>query len=146
MPSCIHSVPNFFDICSIVAMCWGVHMDMTCLSHVVHVGDSFINVLAFLVRQLELKACRLHASTMHVHSTMVGFGVPLMMLMDVYERWGQVTLSCASYPQNCITVLASVLVTKLWKYGQWLSAGFRSAFIKYDSGVIRDLLWILKYK
>lgn len=40
----------------------------------------------FLVRQLELKACRLHASTVHVHSTMVALGVPLMMLMDVYER------------------------------------------------------------
>ena len=48
--------------------------------------DSFINVLAFLVRQLELKACRLHADTVQVHSTMVALGVPLMMLMDVYER------------------------------------------------------------
>jgi len=63
-----------------------MHMDMTCLSLAVRVGDSFINVLAFLVRQLEVKACRLHASTVHVHSTMVGLGVPLMMLMDVYER------------------------------------------------------------
>jgi hypothetical protein len=61
-------------------------MDVTCLSPTVLVGDSFINVLAFLVRQLELKACRLHASTMHVHSVMVALGVPLMMLMDVYER------------------------------------------------------------
>jgi len=61
-------------------------MDVTCLSRAVHIGDSFINVLAFLVRQLELKACRLRASTMHVHSTMVALGVPLMMLMDVYER------------------------------------------------------------
>ncbi|KAJ4448862.1 hypothetical protein ANN_00253 [Periplaneta americana] len=40
----------------------------------------------FLVRQLEVKACRLHADTTHVHSTMVTLGVPLMTLMDVYER------------------------------------------------------------
>lgn len=40
----------------------------------------------FLVRQLELKACRLHADTMHVHSTMVALGVPLMTLLEVYER------------------------------------------------------------
>jgi uncharacterized membrane protein len=63
-----------------------MQMDMPCLSHAVHVGDSFINVLAFLVRQLELKACRLHASTVHVHSVMVALGESLMMLMDVYER------------------------------------------------------------
>ncbi|KAJ9594607.1 hypothetical protein L9F63_027409, partial [Diploptera punctata] len=40
----------------------------------------------FLVRQLELKACRLHADTTHVHSTMVALGVPLMTLLEVYER------------------------------------------------------------
>lgn len=45
-----------------------------------------VNVSAFLVRQLELKACRLHADTVHVHSTMVTLNVPLMTLMDVYER------------------------------------------------------------
>jgi hypothetical protein len=49
-----------------------------------------MNVSAFLVRQLELKACRLHADTMHVHSAMVVLGVPLMTLMDVYERWAHV--------------------------------------------------------
>jgi hypothetical protein len=55
-------------------------------SHSVPEGSSLVNVSAFLVRQLELKACRLHADTVHVHSTMLALGVPLMMLMDVYER------------------------------------------------------------
>lgn len=143
MPSPIHSVLNFVDICFIVAMCWGMQMDVICLSRAVHVGDSFIDVLAFLVRQLELKACRLHANTVHVHSTMVALGVPLMMLMDVYERWGQVPLSCATYSQNCINVPATVLVTKVWKSRPCclLDSGQLSW-----NGVILDMLWILKLK
>jgi hypothetical protein len=56
------------------------------LSHAVHNSTCIMNVSAFLVRQLELKACRLNADTTHVHSTMVALDVPLMTLMDVYER------------------------------------------------------------
>ncbi|XP_075223372.1 nuclear pore complex protein Nup154 isoform X2 [Lycorma delicatula] len=42
--------------------------------------------LWFLVWQLELACCQLGALRSHVHSTLISMGVPLIMLLDVYEK------------------------------------------------------------
>lgn len=43
-------------------------------------------VSAYLVRQLEILSCKLHVNKAHVHSTMTSIGVPVQVLLEIYDR------------------------------------------------------------